>query len=246
MSEGLAVLRIEQAEFQTPIREFYNPYTGSTIHAVGMTHIAEQDYFDTIAEFALDQENRGAAVHYEGVRPVTPEQRAADPRGTKEAEHFGKHLSAIHRATARHSGLVFQKDAMQPPETWENPDIDLVTLVKSLGSTVAQTLLQQSPKKRIANTLPCRQKSARAEFNAQMRNLAETDIVAVLGDTGKTLLEARNSVQRSAIETELLQIPDRDFVVLWGAAHLIGMSTDAHNLGYKQSGVRWLNAFSVE
>jgi hypothetical protein len=238
--------RVHDGMYQTPLCEFEHPQTGSNIGVVGVIHLGEQSYFDTVSDYILDREDAGAQVHYEGLKPASKVESVKFKAEAKQAEAMANSLNTMHYVIAEALGVQSQGESIDYASSWQNHDIGRVELVRLLGAKGVSRLTQlgdRAEKLEAALSPELLAATLRAAFRF-------TPIFIPMGivlrrHERKILVDHRNEIALAGIDDTLSEEPDRDIALLWGAGHLPGIGKGLQQRGYRLTDRSWLSAFPL-
>ena len=115
--------------FETTIQEFRNPRTGSNIHLIGMIHVAQPEFYDTIQQELRERDTAGSDIHYELVkRDDKPDYRL----GLVAKMGIMKRSADMMGALFQGLGLVSQLDHIKLEDHWQNHDMTLEQFVDTM------------------------------------------------------------------------------------------------------------------
>jgi hypothetical protein len=248
----MSEIRIRQGMLQTPICEFEQPQTGNGIGFIGMVHIGDYAYYDSVAGYIRYREQTGSIVHYEGVRPTGPTstETALPSPELEKGLLLMDSINALCYLMADANGNVRQKEALNYSEAWENHDMRLEELVRRLGKKSVERYIEidkniQDLRKDID------EKSLQMALQIVMRGaframpLLSAYNAFRYPDEKRVIIDQRNDIALAAVDQSLVQSPSQAVTMLWGVGHLPGIKKGLQQRGYQQTSEYWLNAFSV-
>lgn len=232
---------------KAPIRTLLNPDTGSSVTLFGMLHAAQPEFYATIAQKVAELEAAGAMVHYETVRPPDQDELNATPElGRVGVQMISKQFE-MSLAGFVDCGLVLQREQMPPAESWENHDISMIEAVKFYGPTGIRELAQALASGQ--NVLDELHPLITRAFTLQ---ILQSEIAVAAGRSpresvfqgiDRQLSIHRETLALAAADLHLVSDPGSDLLLLWGVAHLAGLTSGFIKRGYKvEDGEQWVIA----
>lgn len=226
------------------MREYHHPERLGKVMLVGAYHYGDRAYYDEIQRTIDEREAAGAKVHYERVRPATPEELAAATEREKIAH--GMHRRSIAPAQRMlQIGLLFQGEAIEYRPTWENHDIDALTAVRSFGveTVISRFIAKEDDDRQTAKselTIPQLRSGILAELAAyrKLAQLPEEEEIARretsfgAGTQYRTMVTLREEVAMRAADEHFAEQPDADLVMLWGAGHMPTLQRSLRGRGF--------------
>jgi hypothetical protein len=228
----LSGLKVKSVRFQ-------NPESGHVITIVGVMHIAHQNFWASTRVSLAASVNAGHVIHAEGVKPFVGPLLETDQR---KVSMLAK-LASVSLFFAELTGLPYQRHGL--PMDGLNAkmiDADVLTLVRLLEEEDLMEVSSQVDKMVKAPD----EKQRRALAVSLLWALKNQKLVQGIGkllrpfsglpDVNLTaaVLDYRNEFAVSAAVKETKPV-----VLLWGAAHIPGMSDLLGKAGYVVDGEFW-------
>lgn len=236
---------------RAPIRTLLNPDTGSHVTLVGMLHAAQADFYATVARTIAELEAAGAMVHYEQVRLPDQDELAATPElGRAGVQMISQQFEAT-LAEYVDGGLVLQRDQLPPADSWENHDISMIEAVRFYGPSGVREMAEA-----LATGQDVMGDLHPLVTRALMLQALESEIEVAAGrkrresvfqGIDRQLSIHREALALAAVDLHLVRSPGSDLVLLWGVAHLAGLTSGLIKRGYKvEDGEQWVVAVDPE
>lgn len=252
------VSRIQDGQLQTAIVGFNHPETNSSINLVATVHFGVQEYYDEIRDYAAarknDVETGGAHVYCEGLTKPTEQELANVGTATRRAVARSQSAQAYYRRSlgllmGKGLGLVFQGDALRPPEGeyWENNDITQLQFVQNLGVSATRAQIVGDRyygfMHRLTSSFGLSRPGASYALRYMANGLEAPLPVLRQSREEKVVTNDRSDAALGVIKTRQQQEPDGKFVLIWGARPVRFMMRRLLAEGYEQSGENvWLPA----
>jgi hypothetical protein len=242
------VWKWDRAELQTAVTLLRNRSSGRGVTLVSMIHVGRADYYDAIASLIATIPAGNGVVLYEGLGSLTE----AEIRGLSEQESAVYRalapLHGLYRVLARSLGLVFQGEALQYDRArWINADLSLRDLVRRWVESGAPLL----PLGAGANGEVAAESGRLAGSAGALMLLTTPLLLWLLGRVGRMIPMVRtlrellvNDRNRAALDAFERTDPARNAVILYGAAHIAGLSEWLQRRGFVVERRHWLTAFS--
>ncbi len=231
---------------QTPIHTYTHPWYESQVDLIGMIHIAQAPYYDTIQTIIDTKEAEGAAVHYEKIKQNTPEEHAnADPLTIAKASQLRTMMKGIYGILEDLDlGLVKQLDSLTYPEHWQNHDATELDIASRLGSftvmrhvglikliTSGFNLLDGDEERQQKRDILLKALHSATQEESPREKLIKKVLFGSLDDT---ILDYRNNIALRAYDRQQRVDPKAATVLIWGAGHLKGLGAGLARRGYKK------------
>jgi hypothetical protein len=239
-------------ELKVPIRTYVHPDAGSTVTFVGTHHPARRAYYQEITTIINFLQDGGAYVYFEHVDDPTPEQLAAAPKELREAVELAATRLDNNNDAGAEMGLVKQSAALPWRERgWQVHDVTTLEMAEAFGQTV-KTVKQESQKLKINNWATRRMDPYQRDlgrmriFAMNLAHVTGAVGISVLLDPGsRRFAEMRERLVLKALDDQRTATPDADFVLVWGASHLIGIGQGLTERGYKPETETWHTAIDI-
>lgn len=249
---GIKELRREGNKIQTPIVYFEHSITGKRVIFIGMTNVAEKEYFEKVLYLAKQWEREGYHILYEYV------EKLVEPINEVEKELHSQLVAyrRLHEESAKILGVEYQKNwisrELAPPQ-WINNDTNELSLIEMFNSKGISFWKKAA---NAAKGLPETEKQKIRSRWLLNRFFAEsaaaflaTKIYCFLfnafhqkWDALKIILDYRNKIAMCGIKNSLQQA---DVVNIWGSAHLRGMEKILKKEGFEEVEKEWLTAYHI-
>jgi hypothetical protein len=235
------------AKLQTAVTVLRERSTGRSVTLVSMIHVGHADYYTAIAALVAEHERGNGTVLYEGLGSLTEaEIRELSPQ---ERTVYGAlaPLHGLYRVLAQSLGLVFQGEALRyDRERWINADLSLRELVRRWAESEAPLL----PLGAVGTDEPVARNGRLAGPAGAFMLLGTPLLLSVLGRLGgmipmvRTLRELLlNDRNRAAMDAFELSDAGRNAMILYGAAHIAGLSEWLRRRGFVVARQTWLTAY---
>jgi hypothetical protein len=239
-------------EIKVPVRTFMHPDSGSRVTFVATHHPARREYYAEMTEIVNFLQDGGAHVYFEHVDDPTPEQLAAAPKDLREAVELAAAQIDSHNDGGGVMGLITQADAMPWRERgWQVHDVTTLEMAEAFGYT-KKTVRQQQLQLKASNFANRHIDEAlrdRGLVRSYAMNLGvvtgAVGISVVLDPGSQRFAELRERIVLKALDEQRTRTPDADFVLVWGAGHLIGIGQGLIERGYKQDTETWHTAIDI-
>jgi hypothetical protein len=238
-------IRNRDGFLQTPLGEFWHAETGSSIAIVGAMHIGSSPYYDELSEYLLNAEEKGAEIHYEGIK----ESNESNQAEVKKAAELSDSLKVVFEISADLFNAVKQRDEVRYSESWKNHDISIGELITLMGEERVQKIINDVKEiEKIHDEHP-----KLTEFILQ-RALSLMPTIGWLGEVGiignkhdrSVIITHRNNVALEAVRARINEEPEQDIALFWGAGHFDGLKKGIEAFGYRMYAKRWLGALSLK
>jgi hypothetical protein len=237
--ELVQVVRVRRGILETPVRTYARPGEGRVVTLIGTSHIGEEAYYDRIRSLAASLEADGAVIQYEGVTATEEELTAAAGGDLAAVDAVIEYAADDDQLDALlfYLGWVSQGE-MQYEPSWRNVDIDIGRLVEAVDAdtfTAVQVAAEEEtmgiPRQRLG---PVRAAALAARFR---RGVIEWDVTAADGAMGRFLAVIADERNNLALS----QVPQgRGAALLWGAAHLPGLTAVLEDRGFIEIKEEWI------
>jgi hypothetical protein len=192
----------------TTVTEFKHPELASTVALIGNRHEGNKFYMFALRDELDTYESRGSVFHYESLSDSSDEEIATAPQGVQESYHALTDIAYNGRSAATPLGHVSLHDIMKPEmESWENHDATKLELAAHIQERFIQ---------RVA-----------------IRSLITLPISYYL--LAPSILSYRNAIALRAVDTALATEPNRDITLLWGQAHVPGLTRGLVIRGFRRA-----------
>lgn len=253
---GIKELRREGNKIQTPIVYFEHPETQKSVIFIGMSHIAEKEYFSKVKYFAEKRKAYGDQILYEYTDKLRDETVNTLGETAKELHKQTCAYSRLQEESANILGVEYQKNWIRPgivAPDWVNNDISEWLLIILFE---AQELSFWKNAVRAAENLPKDEKEKIRSRWLLDRLFAESaagflaikvycflfNIFHRRQDALCIILDYRNKIAMRAIKRYL---KDGNVVNIWGSAHLRGIGKMLEQEGFIEMKTEWITAYHV-
>lgn len=230
----------------TPIQTYSHPEFNNEISLVGMTHLAEPSYYETVQKILDNQDAAGTVIHYERLQEPTTEQRQnLTPRQIAKMRLLGAIMSEIY-SWGETSDFVQQLDHLQYRDHWENHDANRLDLldhmngprlflqyltIQAIGVAISRVEPHQRRKMIQEGLAEARQKPANNPAPTSRKDRL-TDILTGFDDYA--VLDYRNEIALDAFDDQQAVFPGSDVSLVWGVDHLPGLGAGLVERGYQK------------
>jgi hypothetical protein len=239
-------------QIKVPVRTYLHTDSGSRVTFVATHHPARRAYYAQMTEIITFLQDGGAHVYFEHVGAPTPEQLAAAPKDLREAAALAAAQIDNHNDGGAAMGLVKQSEALPWRERgWQVHDVTTLEMAEAFGYTKKAVRQQQAALKvaTFANKHVDPAQRDRALVRSYAMNLAHVTgavgICVLLDPGSRRFAELRERIVLKALDNQRTQTPDADFVLVWGASHLIGIGQGLIERGYKPDTETWHVAIDI-
>ena len=245
--------RIEGNYIQTPILAFRHPDTKSQIDAVGMVHVADRSFYDTVIGYTSGREAEGAFVYYEGVKQADAEEVSKAHVETqqllqswRDVKVGGASLQARALDLVHHSEVIDYRGNGH----WENHDMTDLALIQRMGAASAKKLIHASTRQ---NELAIPEKVGRLvrflvrkSLIMATKSLANPDAPRRQAPYEAVTRDERSDFVLQAVGAQLEKDPTSHIVLLWGTQHIPQFTDNLRQRGYSLVDHTWLNAIQLK
>lgn len=211
------------------------------VEMVGVVHVARPEFWRYANQLLADRSKQGWDIHYESVGPLTQESRQTlSPLELRLFECFSVMVHEGHDILGS-PRLVHQKDAMRLPPNAINTDVDYATFIKTFAASLGKDL--EMTIDAIEKTMPVFRKIP--PFIMKTGSIVAMSAGALRPKDkalNQAVLDDRNNVALRALEAA----GGKHTVMVWGAAHLPGMSLDLHAKGFRLLSSKWVTTFTLK
>lgn len=215
--------RVRKGNLEVATKTYYNEFTERTLKLVGVCHVADDLFWDTVQEeiSLFEDAYPGSEVHFEGV--INDEK----PKGYKpdrtELDRFCKKMGLV----SQHNGLFYF-------DHWIRTDLKVSQVKAHMADPDKLNVLLEQGKvmKEVSDVLddhPDMTPLLHRFFRYALAYLPQRR-----NNTTAAVLDARN---RHAVSTMLAS--GTDIITVWGAAHLDGMGKILTSAGYQLTDTDW-------
>lgn len=242
-------IRLVRGCLVTASLSFIHPYTLHQVEVIGVVHLARQDYWDALGERLENLEDRGWAIHLEGMSPPTPQECLSVPADVTQHWRNLQRLTGLSGRVAAQTGLVHQRHGLTLPDAARTFDMTLPTVAARLDREEVATLAD------LADDLDLRLAADATDWLVltASRRFGQNLTTALTRRNGLwSLLGTRRApdptviVQtRNVFAVECAVNDPQPVVLVWGAAHLPGMTRLLRGRGYFLSEPSWSPAVTA-
>lgn len=199
-----------------------HPETGHRIEIVGVTHVAVQEYWDSIKRLLRAKEAAGYVVHLEGLLEPTREPNE------DEAKKLGylDGILTLSTKLAYHLNLVHQKASSHTTNSMKRIDMDRLTLVNEMDAEKLEVVGEIVSRESASRNNPRLMLWVLRNIG-WLSNLINSVPAFNILDTA-VIIDRRNEFATSHAMQE-----KQNVVLLWGAAHIPGMVSILKASGYR-------------
>lgn len=243
----------DAGRLETAVADYRRP-DGSVVTLVGAVHIADPSYYDEIERISEKYD----AFLYEMVKPD-----GADPA---QAGESGSAVSAFQRFLKDVLELEFQLDGIDYGRgNFVHADLDVESFLRmqeergeSVFTLLLRAMLEQFRREAAGDgsgmtgwhllgalMSPDRARALKLLFAREFDDM-EALVSGIEPKTGEgsVLVSARNARAIEVVEREL-SLGKRRLALFYGAAHMPDLERRLRALGFEQTSIRWLSAWTV-
>lgn len=228
-------MMIKSGDFlHTTIDMYVHPQDKTRVDVVGMSHFADEPFYDIVQSHLDGRTLDGANVQYEGLTAPKPGEVVTE--GTIEkAQILASSLGVIGNIL-RGTGLVSQQETIEYRPSWLNRDISITELVAGLDlRDVIETATAMHTFAERASGVSAKQRRALflGALQQEMASSAKGKSSGLMGPAmGEVVIGRRNDVALGAIDQQRQERSGADFAIAWGQAHLPGFGVGLSRRGY--------------
>ncbi|MFY1632337.1 hypothetical protein ACN27F_03460 [Solwaraspora sp. WMMB335] len=232
---------------RTPITTLRHPDTHRAIVVVSTIHYAEPAYYHQLLDDITTHQQHGFTVHHEGAQYRTPGDEPTDAEQDVLAHLTTMRETERLRMTAL--GWTYQPTLLHHP-TWQRRDMTDLDIIRAAGTDAMLTAVQRRLR---LLTWPDEHVWRHAAYHAWFA-LANRAVARAARRPTTTRRPHRNphteavlrvlTDQRTTLAVTAATDTTDDLVMIWGAAHLPGITTALHTHGYQldTNATRWRTA----
>jgi hypothetical protein len=199
---------------------------GRTVTLIGVSHIADKDFWATTQALISDREAEGASVHYELIE--------RDIEGPRQRTFDMKTLAPV-------LGMQFQFDGLNYKDSWTRTDMTASEFLAHATRRGPKAPTEEQLAE-VLRVIGGSDKRRRVTRWFMMRLLLAVRYLPLPGPMGVPLsivLGVRNLIAaKAALEAS------GDVVAIWGAAHLPGIGKILRDHGFVRTAREWTTAIS--
>jgi hypothetical protein len=236
------------ASLQTAVVWMRQRQTRRLVLLVGVVHIGLPQYYAQIQALISAHEQAGGVVLYEGLGGLTADEITGLSPPERAIYRTLAPLHDLYRTLARGLGLVFQGEALRyDREHWINADLSLRELVRRWSEAGAPTLPLSLagagevafPRGWVGEATGATMLLLTPALLRVMSGLSAR--IPTIGRLRELLLSDRN---RTALDAMEAATPNRDVIILYGAAHLTGLMQGLARRGFTADTAAWYTAYA--
>jgi hypothetical protein len=229
--------RVRRNRLETPIYHFVHP-TGRAVRLVGMVHAGRLSYFHQVKALVEQWRHAGAEVHSEGSGLGDLITNPPPDLTAEEKELLNTQVAADLQMVVMmpepgwtHQSFGFSEGAEPWPPGWQRRDMPYLDYLRTVGVDVIREQLQQvvNPSEATRKIVGSRHVSA-LTFRALALNLPRPP-----KPTDAVQIDRRNEIALDGVDGT-----DADVVLIWGTAHLPGLTQGLLARGYQPAGEDWV------
>lgn len=241
-------LSSEKTAIETPIVTYRHRDRKNRVSLVGMIHIAQPAYYESIQEFVDTRAAEGAFVHYERVKNMSP--AVTQRLGPDLRRRIGllKGLANSPYALFEGMNVVRQRDALVCREEWQNHDALVAGVACRLSfGRLAVFNAAVGVAKGVFSRLSDDQRLMVVKGSLEKILDSSPEYVAsrAAGKVGRVILGYRNDIALNAFDGQQSTHPGSDVVLVWGAGHVPGLGAGLEARGYEKTGVQMMTAIDL-
>ena len=241
-------VRLSPDGLQTATLTFEKPDQNQRIRLFGMIHVGQEEYYREILGQLEGDEQAGAQVVYERLKPLSEEEGKDLPPTDRQVLKAVLNMQMQTASFVELLGLRHQMDVLAPQDSWCNTDASLADFL----TFIRERRLQNFVLKRFGEL----------EGMARVRDdvlstlfyffVARSQVLVILfgllfvwpkmRQLKEFILSHRNQVGVDGIMTALQTHNQVDST--WGAAHLPGMAELLAAQGFALTDIEWRTAFT--
>lgn len=242
-------LRNLNGKSQTAIVLYEEPNTARRIVIITTIHLAEEPYFERLQKVIDQLSNQGYRILYEGVRPLSPEERKTLTPKEKTVWSDFAYLFKTIDALGIVLGLQHQKKGLSYPASWVRTDVNLLDLIRVCAERDASPISGRKVKTSVFKDETNRLLT-RWLFNKLLGQLIFLEVANyALELSSRKIREAKKIIvdfrNQHAIQEITKDSYQRNVVYICGASHLKGIDKHLRKLGFQEIKRRWLTAYHV-
>lgn len=217
-----------------------NPETGRVCTLVGMVHIGDTEYYQTLSTRLAELATAGSEIHYEKIHPITDKQME-ELSGTERA-----HLNSLRTIIkdnpvapmlAATLGLSLQVKELVYPAGSRNVDLSDLELMRRMGFEEAKKLFDMKGMDDVTPEFLQKVLKIAFKYPAAL-NLLST-ILPGRKVVKRVIMDDRNTL---ALRAAFNRLQTGDVTLVWGAAHLPEMRKVLEGKGYRLTQASWRKA----
>lgn len=234
---------MSERQFTTPIDTFGHPSTGSVVDVVALLHVGEQQYYRTLGRHIMGRQDEGFIVQYEKIS-FNPDAPLTDPsrltRLKDKIDDISTDAAAKISVTLDRTTSWVDQDERQLfyPEGAENIDLDHSDILpkQSLFSKLYQLLSYKTAYRKVARMAE-KDPAALDQFVFQkLKKVSDRYQGGNRRRKSPLIIDKRNEVALTGVDSALEADASARIVLVWGLAHLAGLSSGLIERGYEQTG----------
>lgn len=203
-----------------------------TITLVGMSHVADAEFFALTTERVVQLERAGAEVHYELIGPPGPHELVTD----QQRDWIDRLRAGQNHAVVRALLGLDTQHSMHFPDHWHRTDLSIVEILDGLPDPEAFVARSERFTAAISDM---EESKARWALWFVLGLMPYLGPIAALTSRGEDDLVLR---RRNQIAVAAALSTDHDVVAIWGAAHLTGIAAGLRAAGFRRVATEWVDA----
>lgn len=225
--------RLSDGYEEIATHEFRHIETDSTISFVGLHHHAPAEFYQAVNEYVLAREEQGSVIHYERTELPNPDELAQYPMWVQKlAPRMDSVLREVHGDASDGKVNQFNCEEITFAEPWENHDLNRADIIRELGYVKAKLVV--GILERLAADDYGRKPVSDLSYDLQLK--------AMDWMINPIIVDQRDAKAVGALEAVIHENPDQDVTLLWGSAHLPGISRGIVANDYVHHDTIWMRA----
>jgi len=219
---------------RTPLETFHHQETGGRIDLVGAIHAADPGYYDYL-QGVLDRRTLdGACVQYEGTSDPTPEQLKTASPDLRARWAVVKEYDREKGKAYLSAGFALQNRAILYRPSWQNCDTSALDVIERTNPADFEHMKTHTKLYRELGTLAVSERRLLLlELFAKMAT--KMDEPPTEEHEGRYVLGGRTAIALNRLDQQEEARPGSDYVMLWGAGHLMGFRKGLWARNYKMT-----------
>lgn len=238
-------IKTENSILYTPIVQYRRGKFA--IKSIGTIHIGPSEYYDRLQE----EISRTPEGFFEGIKDSTKDYSIPLSKRPFVKRVFG--LRETYRNIAKYLGMEYQKDKLDYPTSWENPDMEFGEFVQEAPYRLLTIifLLEKDinfiERLRRSGTEEVERK-VNEKFRSKLTEYVESGISSLLMNalvSKRFVVDKRNQKLFNEIKPNIKGKTDGELGTVYGAAHLDGIDEFLITQGFTREGEEWIPAWDL-
>lgn len=217
----------------THIDTYVHPH-GNRVDVVGMSHFADQSFYDRVQTFVDDRTLGGACVQYEGLTAPRPGEAFTDA-AIEKAQLLGMAAETLGELVMS-TGLVSQQRVMNYRPSWQNLDMSAPELMAKLDrAKLLDGAAAAIAASKAIGSLPQAQRRPAILGMLQQALIGKKTNSFTNSVMTEAIIDQRNEVALRGVDRQNRRRPGTDFVLIWGEEHLPGLGIGLSRRNFKMT-----------